>query len=198
MIVTDKGEVPIERLRPEDQILTLDNGFQPLAMIASRRLNAQELDARPELKPIEFKPGALWSERRRIVSSLHTMLVRGGCGETLVGARPLSRLKGGAVWIMQGCKGVTYLHLIFDAHQVTLANSRPAESFFPGPLALAAPDAQARKEFEPLFPRPSEYVSRHGPAAFYAPTRQSFCTKDLPPLLSALSQSITGPHSGLV
>lgn len=152
MILTARGEVPVERLRPGDEIATYDNGLQTLAMIASRRLSAADLKRNARLKPIEIKPGALGGHRRLVVSPQHAMLVRHGNGESLVRARQLARMRGGSIRVMHGCRQVTYFHLIFDAHQIVFANGRPSESFYPGPQAMAALNPLVRQEYEALFP----------------------------------------------
>ncbi|WP_272850330.1 hypothetical protein [Paracoccus seriniphilus] len=41
---------------------------------------------------------------------------------------------------------------MFDSHQIIFANGRPVESFYPGPQALKALDAEAFEEFRLIFP----------------------------------------------
>lgn len=188
MILTDRGEVPVERLRAGDLVQTMDNGLQPVAMLVSRRLGAVELARRPELKPIELKPGALGGDRRLIVSPQHAMLVAHGGTEMLVRARQLSRMKGGAVRVMHGCKQVTYVHLIFDAHQIVFANERASESFFPGPRALAALAPEARQEFDALFLNLPQDVDKLRRCVGYDPARTFLKTKHLPKAHAQLAQ----------
>jgi len=152
MIATASGEVPIERLRPGDMIQTMDNGLQPLAMSAVRKLGAAELAANPNLKPIMFKSGVFNEERSLIVSPQHAMLLKSDGEEKLVRAKHLAEASGGMVRRMNGCKEITYIHLIFDAHQVIFANRRPTESFFPGPEAIKAMPHETLMEFEAIFP----------------------------------------------
>ncbi len=45
---------------------------------------------------------------------------------------------------------VTYHHLMFDAHEILLADGVPSESFYPGDYILQDPDL--RDEVEDLFP----------------------------------------------
>ncbi|MEM6940019.1 MAG: Hint domain-containing protein [Pseudomonadota bacterium] len=180
LILTDRGEVPVERLRAGDRIATYDNGFQPLAMLASRRLGSDALAANPRLEPIEIKAGALGFERSLIVSPQHAMLVRHCGGEALVRARQLSRVKGGLVRVMKGCRLVTYVHLIFDAHQIVFANGRPAESFYPGPRALDALSKDARQEFMSLFPNVAAEVARTGAQAKFEAARKLMRSRELP------------------
>lgn len=157
LIATPQGEVPIERLHPGDLVQTMDNGPQPLVMRAERHLNAADLAAQPNLKPIQIQPGFLGIERPLVVSPQHGMLVRQGPEERLARAIHLARAKGGSVRQMQGCRGVTYMHLIFDTHQIIFANGRPTESLYPGPQALAAMSSAARQELFAIFPDLARY-----------------------------------------
>jgi len=196
MILTDKGEVPVERLRVEDRIVTYDNGLQPLAMLAARSFGPEQLSSNPELKPIEIKPGALGGEQRLVVSPQHMMLVRHDGEETFVRARQLSRLKGGAVRVMNGCRRVTYFHLVFSDHQIVFANKRPAESFFPGQRAIAALDADARREFELLFPDIIDDPIGPTPPKGWKPARSGVLTHYLPKTVAGLRGELG--HSGLL
>ena len=100
-----------------------------------------ELDQRP----IRIEAGTFGQEAPLILSPQHGLLLTAPDGsEQLVRARHLARLRGGAVRVMNGCRGVRYYHLLFDTHQLVWANGLPAESFYPGPLALAGLTPQSR------------------------------------------------------
>ena len=47
---------------------------------------------------------------------------------------------------------VTYIHFMFDRHQVVFADGLASESFLPGPMTLPALDRAARDELLGLFP----------------------------------------------
>jgi hypothetical protein len=181
LIATPSGEIPIERLRPGDLVLTRDSGPRPLRWIAMRRVGAAELAARPDLRPVRIGPGALGNARPLLVSPQHGILVglaeRGG-GEGFARAIQLARMRGGSVRIAAGVRSVTYLHLAFDRHEVVFANGMATESFHPGPRALAALMPGVRAEFARLFPDPLAYG---GPARPYVGRR------DLPRHIDALS-----------
>ena len=85
----------------------------------------------------------------------------------LVRAIHLVRLPGGKARIAKGCRKVTYIHLMFDAHQIVFANGAPSESLYPGPLALRGLSNQARTELRAIFPDLFEYPSEEvfGPRA---------------------------------
>ncbi|MCC5976146.1 MAG: Hint domain-containing protein [Rubellimicrobium sp.] len=152
LVLTPGGEVPIEGLRPGDPVLTRDNGPQPLVWVGIPRLDAADLALRPDLRPVLLEPGALGQERRLLVSPQHGMLVGRGADEALVRATHLARLPGGKVRIAKGVRSVTYVHLMFESHQVIWGNGLPSESFYPGPWGLSALDGPALLEIAHLFP----------------------------------------------
>lgn len=61
----------------------------------------------------------------------------------------LASLDGG---MARGVRQVTYIHLLFDAHQIIFADGAPSESFYLGRMALAALAKDARRELSVLFP----------------------------------------------
>lgn len=163
-IDTPGGPVPVEALRPGDLVLTRDNGPQPLLWSAMRRLSQADLVANPKLLPVEIAAGALGNDLRLDVSPQHAVLLRDPDGEErLFRAIHLARLKGGGVRQRMGCRGVTYVHLMFDRHQVLCSGGLWSESFYPGPQALAALNRPALEELEALFPGICAAI--YGPAA---------------------------------
>lgn len=164
MIETDRGPRAIETLAPGDRILTRDDGYQPLRWIGFRKVRAKG-----DLAPVRFAPGAMGNDRALEVSPLHRMLVSDwrvelmtGEAEALVPARDLvngrdiSRRRGG--W-------VTYVHMLFDRHQIVFAEGAPSESLHPGSCALDALEQAARAEVIALFPDLADDVDSYGPAA---------------------------------
>jgi Ca2+-binding RTX toxin-like protein len=152
LIATPKGEVPIETLKPGDLVLTRDNGPQPLIWIGRRQVGRAELARNENLRPIEIKPTLIRSHSPLVVSRQHGVLVRRDGEETLVRAIHLARLPRSGARIMQGCRGVTYVHLMFEAHQIVFAAGAPSESFYPGPQAIGSLAVAARDELFSLFP----------------------------------------------
>ena len=158
-ILTRKGQVAIERLKAGDLVLTRDHGLQPIRWIGARRLDAAELADDPTLQPVLIRRGALGQgcpARDMLVSRQHRMLLTGaraellfGSDEVLVRALHLVSLPGiDAVEV----PAVTYLHLLFDRHQIVLADSAWSESFQPGDRSLGGLDAAERTELFKIFP----------------------------------------------
>jgi hypothetical protein len=78
---------------------------------------------------------------------------------------------------------VTYIHLMFNAHQIVFANGAPSESFYPGPMALSALASPARRELCHLFP---ELFVKPADAVFGPRARHVLRRRDLPGHLSEI------------
>lgn len=160
LIMTSTGEVPVEQLRVGDRVLTRDHGCQAIRWIGRREVEAGLLAKRPELRPIRIARGALGEgrpERDMQVSPQHRVLVGGaatqvwfGEDEVLVPATHLTCLEG--VEVTPAETPVTYIHILFDRHEVVLSDGLWSESFQPGDLTLTALDDDQRAELLALFP----------------------------------------------
>ena len=145
LILTDRGEVAVQDIRPGDRVITLDAGPQPVVWTGMTRRRAAG-----SVAPVRIAAGALGNARDLWVSPQHRMLVRGPDGAE--GFRPAIHLVDGRT-IRQVAGGtVTYFHLMCARHQVILAEGTPAESFFPGPEAWKSLPPAARAELLGLFP----------------------------------------------
>lgn len=161
LIETADGPVAVENLKVSDQVLTYENGYQPIRWIGSRRISQEGLAARPNLKPILIGADALgpgYPAQDLTVSPQHRVLVSSpvaqrmfGCTDVLVPANKLLPLDG-IDTIADSPEGVEYWHILFDAHQVIWSNGSPTESLFTGPEALKAVSPASRAEIEYLFP----------------------------------------------
>ena len=160
MILTERGEVAVEDLLPCDLVNTLDNGLQPVRWIGKRDLNLVDLVVQPSLQPIRIAAGALshgLPDRDMMVSPQHRMLMAGsraemlfGEAEVLVAAIHLTALPG--VEQLQTSQ-ITYVHLLFDRHEIIRANGAWTESFQPADRTLANMGSDQRAEIEALFPK---------------------------------------------
>ncbi|MCA1286860.1 Hint domain-containing protein [Salipiger bermudensis] len=158
-IATPRGEVAVEDLRPGDLVRTLDSGDQTLRFVGRRVLSARDLRDMPRLCPMRIRAGALGQglpRRDLVVSPQHRLLLRSriaermcGTHEVLVAARQLRHLKG----ITQiGPEGVAYHHLLFDRHEIVLAEGAPTESLYLGDRAFGGLPEALRDEVLTLFP----------------------------------------------
>lgn len=160
LILTPSGERPVETLRAGDQVQTRDHGPQLLRWIGRAHLSARQLDLCPNLRPIHIERDALGPgqpARALTVSPQHSILLRSAIAqrmfsadEVLIAAKHLTQLPG--VDAISNADGVTYLHLLFDRHELVLSNGTWTESLRLGPQALRGLSAAARREVMALFP----------------------------------------------
>lgn len=181
LIDTARGPAPIESLRPGDLVQTRDNGLQPLAWMAMRRLGPADLSAAPQLRPVLIRAGAFGNDGPLVVSPQHGMLLQLGAEERLIRATHLTRMRGGRVRLMAGVRSVTYVHLMFEQHQVVRTGTLWSESFFPGPEALRTLGPGPLSELVRVFPGLVALPARYGPTA-----RPFARWRELPPRLAAL------------
>ncbi|MEM9970941.1 MAG: Hint domain-containing protein, partial [Pseudomonadota bacterium] len=159
-IATMTGEKPVEELAVGDRVITRDNGAQEVRWIGSKSLSGMQMAAAPQLQPILIRKGALGNglpERDMLVSPQHRVLVntpRVGMifnePEVLVAAKHLIDAEAGIVRVVPS--ETTYVHMMFDHHEVVLSDGAWTESFQPGDLAMAGITEGQRAEIEELFP----------------------------------------------
>ena len=159
MIDTLRGKVAVEKLSVGDKVLTRDHGYQPLAWVGRRDLSDAEMATCPAAAPIRIAAGALGAnlpERDLTVSPRHRMLVTGARAELMFGEREVlvtaADLLGLPGVSQEAAAGVSYIHVMCDAHQIIRAEGSWTESFQPAEAVLNALDADTRTELLGLFP----------------------------------------------
>lgn len=159
VIATPKGERLVEDLVEGDRIITRDNGIQEIRWIGAKALTGQQLVQNPQLKPILIQAGSLGKglpEHDMLVSPNHRILLSNDKTalyfeerEVLAAAKHLTGMAGvDAVDAM----GTTYIHFMFDQHEVVLSNGAWTESFQPGDQTLNGIGEAQRSEIFELFP----------------------------------------------
>jgi hypothetical protein len=165
MIATPNGERAIETLRAGDRVMTRDHGLQAIRWIGQRAVPAEG-----KLAPILIRPGVVTGlEKPLLVSPQHRMLFTGYRAELLFGetevllaakhlvdGRDVTREEGG---------DVTYIHMLFDTHEVVYANGAATESFHPGEEGVASVDDAARAELFDIFPQLRSDLNQYGQTA---------------------------------
>ena len=143
---TPEGRKQVETLQPGDLVATMDDGPQPVRWIGTRKLSGARLRTFAALRPVSIKTGAFGAAHPQpdlLVSPQHRVLVRGAAArslfntpEVLVAATDL--LNDHSIRRTIPEAGVTYIHLLFDRHQVVWANGILAETFHPASADLRA------------------------------------------------------------
>ena len=159
-IKTARGEIRAIDVRQGDMVLTRDNGYQPVRWAGSTHLSAKKLQASPDLRPVRIAQGALDGvnpERPLLVSPQHRILFETvqaellfGEGEVLAAAVHFVTHPGVRQEIPR--QGVTYVHFMFDRHELVMSDGAWTESFQPGDHTMAGLDEAQRQEIFTLFP----------------------------------------------
>ncbi|MEC7761255.1 MAG: Hint domain-containing protein [Pseudomonadota bacterium] len=160
LIDTPDGARPVEDLAPGDLVVTGDGTARPIRWVGRRDLSDGFMATRPNLRPIRIRAGALghgMPARDLIVSPQHRVLIRSDIAERMTGSRQVL-IAAARLTHMPGINrlnpryGVTYIHIMFDRHEVVWSNGAATESFYPGPAALGGVEAACRDELFTLFP----------------------------------------------
>lgn len=126
LIRTRYGDVPVEALRPGDEIVTLlPDGHRPVRWVGHRSVRPASHPLRADLHPIRVTAGTFGPglpARDLYLSPDHALFARG----SLV---PVKHLVNGTSISRVELEAVTYWHVEFDRHDVLLAEGLPAESY---------------------------------------------------------------------
>lgn len=156
-IATATGLRTIESLRVGDLVQTRDHGLQPLRWIGISTVYPDPADARR--RPVTIRAGALAAGvpgRDLTVSPNHRVLLRSaivsrmtGADEVLVAAKFLTDIDGIDALTTPA---ITYVHVLFDRHEVLDSEGAWSESFFPGPQAMKMVSPRNRLALQRLLP----------------------------------------------
>lgn len=151
-IATPEGSRAVGELTAGAQVLTKDDGPQPIRWIGAREITGARLMAMPELRPVRIRSGALGEERPDgdlLVSAGHRVLVKEkmaqalfGTDEVLVAARDL--INDHSIIRDRQVRRITYIHFLMDRHQIVFANGVESETFHPGSMPIEAVAAEHR------------------------------------------------------
>ena len=151
-IATPNGLVAIEDLSVGDMVVTRDHGLQPIRWIEGRTVPAVDRFA-----PVRIRKNVLaGQDRDLIVSPQHRVLFQGYRAELLFGESEVlvsaKHLVDGMDVTQDEADMVTYVHMLFDQHEVIYAEGAATESFHPGDIGFSAVSDQAREELFAIFP----------------------------------------------
>ena len=160
LISTPDGERKVQDLCPGDSVFDSDGNILELRTVMSRLIPADALRFYPKLRPVRICAGALGNglpHRDLLVSRQHRMLVASkivermfGTTEVLISAIKLTTLPG--IYVDETVETLEYFHLLFDRHEIILAESAPTESLYLGREALKSVSPDARQEIYAIFP----------------------------------------------
>ena len=187
LILTDRGEVPIEEISTNDMVWTLGDAFRPVRWISSRIVPKRLLEQNEKLRPIIFGAGSLGHGlpvSELSVSPQHRMLLRSktvehafGVDEVLIAANRLLTLPN--VRRATPAEPVEYFHILFDHHEIIKANGALSESMHTG--------AETRKAIPPA--QWNELITLFPDLAEQSIARQVKCGKSVEHLLHRLQKN---------
>ncbi|MDB2605148.1 Hint domain-containing protein [Planktomarina temperata] len=179
-IDTPAGARRVETLCVGDLVRTRHHGPQTIRWIGRRSVKLAPYFPKDRFRPIEISIGALGQGLPREplrLSRQHRVLVSSpinqrmfGTQDSLIAAVKLTDFPG--IHIDTDCTEVTYIHLLFDQHEVIFANGAPCESLHTGPEALKSISSAARAELFAIFPELMTAPSQHRLAALCPENRQ--------------------------
>lgn len=156
LIDTVAGPTRVEALQAGDIVLTEDHGPRPLSWTGRRTVLGMG-----DFAPICILPGAYGAVAPVWVSPQHRILVSDWraqlyCGEdeVLIAAKAL--LDGHRV-IQMPRRAVTYVHLLFDGHEIVQSHGLRSESYFPVAAETAGWCPETLRELTALFPDIAEH-----------------------------------------
>ncbi|PIE12172.1 MAG: hemolysin [Rhodobacterales bacterium] len=160
MIETADGLKAAGAIRSGDLVKTRDNGFQEVRWVGSHHVAGARMAEGSKLRPIRVRAGALGDNipaADLLISPQHRVLVRSriaqrmfGTDEVLVAAKQLLMLEG--IDVAEELNEVTYVHILFDDHQIIFSEGAETESLYTGDEALKGVGREAREEIFALFP----------------------------------------------
>lgn len=172
MIATIEGLKAVEDIKVGDQVFTRDHGAQEVRWAGQKLLTKDLLAKDRYLSPILIRKGALGEnlpDRDMMLSPNHRVLVNSpelavifGESEVLASAKHLVGRKG--VERLMDTE-VTYVHFMFDRHEIVWSDGLWSESFQPGSMAMAGLDEAQRNEIYTLFPELKDMPESQFPAA---------------------------------
>ena len=126
LILTNRGEMPVEVLAIGDTVVTASGKHRPIKWIGRRSYAGRFLATNSNVHPIRFRAGSLGGRLPRrdlLVSPEHAMFLDG----ILIPAKAL--VNGSTITQQRGLDQVDYFHVELDGHDMLLAEGAPSESF---------------------------------------------------------------------
>lgn len=157
-VMTNLGEVPVEKLKVGDSVITRDHGIRPICWIGTQTIKKSN--------PILFKKGAIKNARDLIVSPDHRMVLKGiqaisqfGAKEVLVTAK--SMVNDRTIIPVKSDKA-TYYQILTQQHEIIYIEAVASESFMPDDAALSSLTTHAQDSLSKALHNMNKTTSEYG------------------------------------
>jgi autotransporter passenger strand-loop-strand repeat protein len=132
LILTDRGEVPVEDLAIGDKVATISCEAKPIRWIGRRSYAARFVAGNRAVLPVRVAAGAIGEgvpARDLFVSPEHALFIPGSSPGTgvLVPARQL--VNGASIVQTEAVEQIDYFNIELEAHDIIFAEAMPAESY---------------------------------------------------------------------
>lgn len=154
-VETPEGERLLAGLQPGDLVNTFDHGPKPILWIGKAHIPRAIMRHDARFRPVRvakdaFGPGM--PSRDTLLSPQHRVLIRGWQGELYFGEEqvlvPIIKLINDRTIISDHrIESVTYVHVLFDGHEIINADNLLSESFLPDALDESATSHEVLRIF---------------------------------------------------
>ena len=130
LILTERGEMPVEELAIGDRVVTLSREAKPIKWIGRRSYSGRFVMGRKNILPVCIKAGALADnvpKRDLWISPNHAMYFDRADGGVLVEAKDIGN--GVSIVRAESIEHVEYFHVELETHDVIVAEGALSETF---------------------------------------------------------------------
>ena len=189
LITTASGQVAVEDIAAGDLVQTVDNGLQPVIWARHQHLRPEDLARDPGLRPVIIRRLAFGNQRRMRVSPQHGLVWAAAGGRLIRAKHAAEYLGSAAARLDMACRDVTYIHLMFERHQLIYAEGAPAEAFYPGPMALKSLDVDTICDLMAVMPAMARLIfeAASAEAVYGPPARPYLKARDIRALLQRVA-----------
>ncbi len=159
IISTKDGDLPVEKLRVGDLVMTRDSGYQPIRRICGKRMTGRYLLDNPHLRPVLVQAGAFDTAmpNRDMMMTPNMRLPIEGQNTGFLGRDKEDRV---AIKFMVNHDtiqqvdtiGTDYFLVLLDNHEVVAANGIWVECFNPNDTSLNHLGNAQKVEIFEIFP----------------------------------------------
>lgn len=147
LIATDKGDMPVEFLQPDDFVLTKDGEFAPLRGIGSYPVSQWDMVKYAEHRTVIFPKGSIGNDTELRVSGRHRILVNSELSQHLNGSENVlaaarSFVGCNDIHFAENTKTRQYYHVLLDRHQLIKTSNIWSESLYLGDIPKRRPDIE--------------------------------------------------------